>query len=123
MININGYYLNNRYTSVIALIRDMMERATLARTKMEAKTILRLLRYLGVNHLVYDAPMSDHLEMNIPNRGLKNHLYQIHLYNSELVVMVTPVEQREFALIVRPIMLVKDIVSKKSIAASVRDLF
>lgn len=123
MININGYYLNNRYTSVIALIKDMMEKATLARTKMEAKTILRLMRYLGVNHLMYDTPMSDHLEMNIPSRGLKNHLYQIHLYNSELVVVVTPIEQRESALIVRPIMRVRDVVAKKSMVASVRDLF
>lgn len=123
MININGYYLNNRYTSVIALIRDMMEKATLARTKMEAKTILRLMRYLGVNHLMYDTPMSDHLEMNIPSRGLKNHLYQIHLYNSELVVVVTPASMRKSALIVCPIMRVRDVVAKKSMAASVRDLF
>ena len=123
MININGYYLNNRYTNVIALIRDMMDKATLARTKMEAKTILRLLRYLGVNHLVYDAPMSDRLEINIPRRGLKNHLYQIQMYNRELVVTVTPVKQRESDIIIRPIMLAKDIVAKKSMAASVRDLF
>lgn len=123
MININGYYLNKRYTDVATLIRDMMKKATLARTKMEAKTILRLMRYLGVNHLIYDAPMSEHLEMNIPSKGLKNHLYQIHLYNSELVVTVTPTDQRESALVVRPIMLVKDVVSKKSAGAIVRDLF
>lgn len=122
MININGYYLN-RYTNVVTLIRDMMEKATLARTKMEAKTILRLMRYLGVNHLMYDAPMSEHLEMNIPSKGLKNHLYQIHLYNNELVVMVTPVSMRESAVIIRPIMLAKDIITKKSIVATVRDLF
>lgn len=123
MININGYYLNKRYTNVVTLIRDMMEKATLARTKMEAKTILRLMRYLGVNHLMYDPSMSEHLEMNIPNRGLKNHLYQIHLYNKELVVTVTPASMRESAFIACPIMTMKDVVSKKSMAAIVRDLF
>lgn len=100
-----------------------MDKAILARTKSEAKTILRLMRYLGATHLMYDTPMSEQLEMNIPHRGLKNHLYQIHVYNGELIVMVTPISQLETALIVRPIMYLSDIISRKSLSAIVRDLF
>lgn len=122
-MNINGYYVNSNYPTAVALIRGLMDKAILARTKSEAKTILRLMRYLGATHLMYDTPMSEQLEMNIPSRGLKNHLYQIHIYNSELIVMVTPLSQMETALVVRPIMYLSDIISRKSLSAVVRDLF
>lgn len=122
MININGYYLNDKYTDVVTLIRDMMNTATLARTKLEAKTLLRLLRYLGANYIMYDTPMSD-LEMNIPHRGLKNYLYQIQLYQGKLVVLATPVSTRDSTLIISPVMTLRDIITKKSLLASVRDLF
>ena len=123
MINLNGYYLNSKYNDIIALIRELMNTSVIARTKSEAKTILRLMRYLGATHLMYDNPMSEYLEMNIPCHGLKDHLYQIQLHNDELVVVVTPVEQFRFALIVRPVALVTDIVCKKSLRAKFRDLF
>ena len=122
MININGYYLNDKYTDVVALIRDMMNTATLARTKLEAKTLLRLLRYLGANYIMYDTPMSD-LEMNIPHRGLKNYLYQIQLYQGKLIVLATPVSTRDSTLIISPVMTLRDIIVKKSLLASVRDFF
>lgn len=122
MININGYYLNDKYTDVVALIRDMMNTATLARTKLEAKTLLRLLRYLGANYIMYDTPMSD-LEMNIPSRGLKNYLYQIQLYQGKLIVLGTPLSVWNSALIISPVMTLRDIIVKKSLLASVRDLF
>lgn len=123
MINLNGYYVNEKYPDIIALIRELMNTAVIARTKMEAKTILRLLRYLGVNHLMYDSPMSEQLEINIPNRGLKNHMYQICLYKGEPIGLVMPVFQNKPALIIRPTMRVKDVVFKKSLGAMIRDLF
>lgn len=123
MININGYYLNERYADIVSLIRDLTNVAILARTKMEAKTILWLMRFIGVKHLVYDAPMSDHLEMNIPHKGLKNHMYQIQIYQNEPIVVVTPSHMANSSLVVKPTMRVKDIVVKKSLMASIRDLF
>lgn len=123
MININGYQINSRYTNIVSLLRDMMATATLARTKSEAKTLLRLLRYLGVTHMVYDTPMSEHLEMVIPNMGLKNYLYQIQIYNNEPIVVASPAETRTSALVVQPVMFVSDIISRKSLAATIRDWF
>ena len=99
-----------------------MNTATLARTKLEAKTLLRLLRYLGANYIMYDTPMSD-LEMNIPSRGLKNYLYQIQLYHGKLIVLGTPLSVWNSALIISPVMTLRDIIVKKSLLASVRDLF
>ena len=123
MINLNGYYVNRRYPNVVTLIQELMNSAVVAQTQSEAKTILRLLQRLGAIHLVYDAPVSDHLELNVPHRGAKDHLYQLGVYKGELVGIVTPYSQRNVALGVRPVLRVGDIVVRKSLGATVRDLF
>lgn len=122
-MTINGYHLNAKYTNLVSLIKDMMDKAVLTRTQSEAKTLLRLMRYLGVNHLIYDVSSSNNLEMNIPHKGLKDHLYQVQVYDGELVATVTPMGMRKSALVVHPFMLVGDIITRKSILASIRDIF
>lgn len=122
-MTINGYHLNGKYLDIISLLKDLMDKAILARTQKEAKTVLRLLRYLGITHLAYDVSTPGQLEMNIPYRGLKDHLYQVQIYNGELIATVTPMTMRKSALVVRPFMLVSDIISRKSLVATIRDIF
>lgn len=84
MITINGYSLNSQFTSLADLADTLLKRPVIAKSKNDGKALLRLLRYMGVKHIVYD--VSRVLELNIPQKAKADHVYQLIDCDGEIVV-------------------------------------
>ena len=86
-LQINGYTINSKISTIKDLLDIMVNRGVFAHTKSQAKAILRLMRYLGVKHLSHFTN-SNVLEMNVPAKAEANRIYCINFSGDIPVVGV-----------------------------------
>lgn len=121
MLSLSGYVLNEKYTTIRDVIKELNNSSVLATTTMEAKALLRVLRYLGVKHLVYDIDPA--LELNLPKKGRKNHVYSLRNYNGEIVVNMTPLALYKAGSNYSSMLKVKDVITNKTLFTVIQDYF
>lgn len=81
-LQINGYTLNSKIPTIKELLNVMVNRGVFAHTKSQAKSVLRLMRYLGVKHLTHFTN-SNVVEMNVPAKAEADRIYYI-VFNGEI---------------------------------------
>lgn len=72
---INGYGLHPKYTNITSFFNDMMHNVIIVHSDSDARGLLRLFRYLGVNNLRY--ANESEKQGNFPQNGKRGFAYQL----------------------------------------------
>ena len=86
-LQINGYTINPRIHSLNELMSLMSKYGVVAHTKAQAKSILHLMRVVGVKHLSHFTS-SEVLELNAPCKAEANRIYSLEVRQGLPVVAV-----------------------------------
>ena len=86
-LQINGYTINSNIPTIKELVDIMVKRGVFAHTKSQAKSILRLMRYMGIKHLVHFTS-SDVLELNVPSKAEADRIYYVEFNGDTPVVAI-----------------------------------
>lgn len=117
MLQINGYTINPAIDSIKELLEVMSRRGVVAHSKSQAKSILRLMRLIGVKHISH-CTSPDVLEINAPScKAESDRIYKVESYKGMPVVsMWTYTDLPPYVLEVN------DVISSKSWTTWIQDL-